>query len=213
MINYRYLKKKIILFLEENLLLLFFIIVFFVIGVIFGTLAVRTLEYAQKEELVEYLGKFILEINQLVRNDRQLIAQNIVISNLRFVFLFWLLGLTVVGALLIPIIIFLRGFIVGFTVGFLLDQMFLRGIILAIISVVPQNIIFLPSLILGALVSISFALTLGKGILMGSRYKFRFLVTNYSIVMLMIGILLFTAGFVEAYITPTLIRLIADYIV
>ncbi|MCK8828499.1 stage II sporulation protein M [Natroniella acetigena] len=213
MINYRYLKRKIALFLEKNLLLLFFIIVFFVIGIVFGTLAVRTLDYAQKKELVEYLGEFIVEINQLMRANKQLVAQNIIISNLRFTFLFWLLGLTMLGAILIPFIIFLRGFIIGFTVGFLLDQMFLRGIILSIISVLPQNIIFLPSLLLGALVSISFALTLGKGILMGSRYKFRLLITNYSIVMLMIGILLVMAGLVEAYITPILIRTIANYII
>ncbi|WP_408954620.1 stage II sporulation protein M [Natroniella sp. ANB-PHB2] len=213
MVNYRFLKRKTALFLEKNLLLLFFIIVFFVIGVVFGTLAVRTLDYTQKKELVDYLGKFIVEINQLMGEDRQVVAQNIIISNLRFTFLFWLLGLTMIGAIIIPLIIFLRGFIIGFTVGFLLDQLFLKGIILSIISVLPQNIIFLPSLLLGALVSISFALTLGKGILMGSRYKFRLMITNYSIVMLMIGILLFVAGLVEAYITPALIRTVANYIV
>lgn len=216
MINYRQLKRELISFFQNHILILFFILFFFIMGLIFGSLAVKFLDYQQKKELIDYLSQSITEINQLLAEQHKLMAKRIIIANLKSVFILWGLTLTGLGIIIIPGIIFLRGFILGFTVGFLVDELFFKGLGLALAAVLPHNLLIIPGLILGAVFSLVFVYKLGITLLTENRnYKQQLGqgVLNYSAVMGGIAFLLLLAGLIEAYFTPQLVKLVTHFLI
>jgi stage II sporulation protein M len=187
-----------------------------VVGVIFGSLAVKFLGYQQKKELIEFLSRSINQINHLLDSQPELMVRKIILFNLKWVVIFWGLTISLVGVILIPGIIFLRGFIIGFTVGFLLEEMFFKGLLLALVSVLPHNLILVPSLILGGLFSLVFVFRLVKNLLFNSYWQKRDvlnLIANYSILMIGVALLLLLASLIEGYLTPVLIDLVANLLI
>lgn len=57
--------------------------------------------------------------------------------------LLWFLGLTVIGFPLILAFVWFRGFSLGFTVSFLLHDRAGAGILITIMSILPQNLLFI----------------------------------------------------------------------
>ncbi|MFO7820141.1 MAG: stage II sporulation protein M, partial [Halanaerobacter sp.] len=152
MVNYSYSIHKLNYFFRRHSLFLLVILISLVVGVIAGSLSVKILSYEQKEVLLNYLGDFSGEVEKLIAN-RQVLFKELILANMKFVFVLWFLGLSIVGVIFIPLIIFLRGFILGFTVGFLVDEMFFKGLLLSLIGIFPQNLFILAALLLGALFS------------------------------------------------------------
>ena len=56
----------------------------------------------------------------------------------------------------ILILLFIKGMVVGFTVGFLVSQMGWQGFMLAFVSILPQNLIIIPVFIIMAALSVIF---------------------------------------------------------
>ncbi|MBM7555258.1 stage II sporulation protein M [Halanaerobacter jeridensis] len=213
MINYGYSMHKLNYFFRRYSLFLLLILISLVVGIITGSIAVKVLSYQQKEELVNYLGDFSGEVEKLIVN-RQVVFKELVLSNLKFVFVLWLLGLSLVGIVFIPLIIFFRGFILGFTVGFLVDEMFFKGFLLAAIAIFPQNLFMLPSLLLGALFCLVFAFKLSIRIVGQNDHapNFSTVIINYSLLMCMSAGLLVMAAVIETYLTPLLISLFSNFL-
>ncbi|GAB6139165.1 stage II sporulation protein M [Halanaerobaculum tunisiense] len=216
MINYRYSKRQFNYYLRNHPILLFIVLGCFLLGVLAGSIAVNTLSYQQKKELVNYLEQFVVQINHLLNNQQEFIVQKIIMSNLKFIILLWLLGLTIVGAVIAPLLIVIKGFIIGFTISFLLRELFLRGFLLAVVAIIPQNLIVIGCLMLGCVFSLIYASMVGKGWFFNYsklKYNFGHLVLRYTILMLGLGILLLGASVIEIYLTPNLVNLVADYLV
>ncbi len=216
MVDYRQLKRSLTSFFQNHLVILFFILFFFIMGLIFGSLAVKFLDYQQKKELIDYLSQSITEINRLLADQHKLMAKKIIIANLKLVFILWGLTMTGVGVIIIPGIIFLRGFILGFTVGFLVDELFFKGLVLALVAILPHNLFVIPGLILGSVFSLVFVYKLGIGLLTkNSSYRQQLGrgVINYSAVMGGVAFLLLLAGLIEAYFTPQLIKLVTRFLI
>ena len=213
MFDYNYSIHKLNYFLRRYSLFLLLILLSLIVGIITGSIAVKVLSYQQKEELVNYLGNFSGEIEKLIVK-RDTLFTELMMSNLKFIFVLWLLGLSLVGVIFIPVIIFFRGFILGFTVGFLVDEMFFKGLILALIAIFPQNLFVLPALLLGALFCLVFAFKLIVRIL-GSHnlpHDFPVVVINYSLLMSLSALLLVAAAAIETYLTPILIRIFSNFL-
>jgi stage II sporulation protein M len=121
------------------------VIIMLLMGVIFGALAVKILPESQKSALAEDLTVFFRAFGDTMQVSAVSASRQGFYSNLKTVFIGWLLGLSVIGAPGIGILMFLRGFIIGFTVGFLVLQMAVRGVLLAFVSVLPQNLFIIPA--------------------------------------------------------------------
>jgi len=120
--------------------------------------------------------------------------------------LLWLLGLSVIGAPLIAAILFLRGFSLGFTAGVLMSQLAWKGTVLAMLALLPHNLLHLPGLMLTAAGAVAFSFRalqsmLGRPSPGGIRHHF---LTEGSLAV--VGSILLAAGsLIEAYITPVLV--------
>ncbi|KLU61392.1 stage II sporulation protein M [Peptococcaceae bacterium CEB3] len=75
----------------------------------------------------------------------------------------WLLGLTVVGVPLIYVVVFTRGFILGFTASFIIEVKGAAGVALAVVTIFLPALAAIPLLLLDAGMATIFSLLLLRG--------------------------------------------------
>jgi len=187
-----------------------FFIALFVVGVGFGASAVRALGDAHQAELVEYLEVYLRGLSAGGRDiPANELWQQAVAANLRTIGLLWASGPVVVGLLLAPAVIFMRGFVIGFAVGFLSFEFGLRGVLLALLGVFPQNLVAVPAILVIGVATTSFSVY----VLRRKPHKVSFgaELASYTVIVLAMMVLVVAACTFEAYVAPVLMRLLAGY--
>lgn len=196
---------------HEHSSIYLFVSVLFLMGVIFGAIVVNSLSLGQKEDLFYYLSQFFSQVSEgKIADPYDLFLQSFV-HNSKFIGLMWILGISIIGLPVILILLFIKGMVVGFTVGFLVNQMQWEGFVLAVVSVLPQNLLTIPIFIIAATLSVAFSLkmirrqfmkNLGQPVLpLVGRYVLAFLA-------MMLGLLV--AAGIEAYLSPTLMKMLVS---
>jgi len=190
-------------FFIKNYLIYIFMILFLIMGIVFGALGVKALTPEQFTNLNKYIDTgFQAAANQL---DYQTVAKNAVWRNIATVLKIWFLGLTVIGIPLILVIIFTRGFVLGFTVGFFLERKTLEGIGIIILSIFPQNLLLLPAIIVAGASATVFSIYLLKG--RTERMALSSFFLRYSLIMFVIACIMVLAGLVEGYVIPLTLKI------
>ena len=193
---------------EHGILYAVIVIVFF-IGVFLGSYVVKNLNSNQELELLKYLDLFLKGFQDW--NVRPgVVAQHAVLNNLKVILTIWFFGLTVIGVPFVLLIVCARGFVMGFTIGFLVQQKAIQGILIALLAVLPPSIITLPALIVGAAVAISFSnwMVRGRNKIENSSLLRHF--AAYCTIMLLVVAFSAAGGLIEAYVSPTFIKLISN---
>ncbi|QYY43755.1 stage II sporulation protein M [Aneurinibacillus thermoaerophilus] len=191
---------------RENSSLYLFTIVLFIMGVGFGAVVVNSLGMTQKQELFMYVSQFFHELTNDDITDPLRSFQSSLGHYLKYIGFMWILGLSIIGLPLILIMVFLKGVVVGFTVGFLVNQLQWKGLYFAAVSVLPQNLLVIPAMIIVATAGISFSLHLIQSRFMkkgGALYP-RFFV--YSALILIMGVVMTVAAGFEAFVSPSLMK-------
>ncbi|MBW3113398.1 MULTISPECIES: stage II sporulation protein M [Bacillaceae] len=187
-----------------------FIITLFLMGIIFGAIVVNSLSFAQKEDLYFYLSKFFSEMEDGSMTSSEELFRQSFLHNVKYLGLMWLLGISIIGLPLIFVLLFMKGVVVGFSVGFLVNQMSWSGFLLSFVSILPQNIIIIPAFIFIGAISANFSLTLIRKIFMRHTSSMQFqmipFLSRYVIFMVVaIGIVTVAAS-IEAYLSPNLME-------
>ena len=173
-------------------------------GLAFGGWGAHHLDGQKTVQLSEYLEMFVSQAGS-ISIDRPLAVKNAITNNLFFIGMVYLLGLTVVGAPVILALLFARGFSLGFTLGFLTRQGNGEGILLALTSVLPQNILLLPAIFMACVAALSFSWLLIKRF-RDSRMPVCPGLMGYHLLILIVACIAAAAGLVEAFVTPQLIK-------
>lgn len=192
---------------REHSSIYLFVVVLFLMGVIFGAVIVNSLSFTQKEDLFYYLSQFFGQVsdgNVAAAND--LFKQSF-FHNTKFIGLMWILGISIIGLPVILILLFMKGMVVGFTVGFLVNQMGWDGFLLSFVTVLPQNLIIIPVFIVASTISVAFSLKMisrqfmkkvGQPMMpMLGKYLFAFVVSI---------LFLCAAAGIEALLSPILMK-------
>lgn len=171
----------------------------------------KALTQTENEELILYLQNFFRIVDSKVINNFSILKQSL-LNNFQTGIIIWILGITVIGIPIILLLIAIRGFIIGFTVGIFVKQMGLKGVLFSLVSVLPQNILIVPATIFVGVLGISFSLMLVKS---RTRNNRKYNVLNqfllYSTVIAIIHIVIAAGCLIEAYITPFFIKLLSSY--
>ncbi|MFC5732887.1 stage II sporulation protein M [Cytobacillus gottheilii] len=193
-------------FREHSSIYLFVIVLFFM-GVIFGAIVVNSLSFTQKEDLFYYLSQFFGQVSaEEVATSNDLFKQSL-LHNAKYIGLIWLLGISIIGLPVILVMLFIKGMVVGFTVGFLVNQMAWDGFLLSFVSILPQNLVIIPVFIIAATLAVAFSLKMIKKQFMKrmgdpmlplfGRYA-----ASFAIALVFIA----AAAGVEAFISPPLMK-------
>ncbi|HJV45904.1 MAG TPA: stage II sporulation protein M [Bacillota bacterium] len=191
---------------KENFSLYLFTLVLFTMGVSFGAIVVGSLEMNQKQDLMNYLGQFFHEFKQGMDVNPRSAFQQSFIQYLKFIGIMWILGMSIVGLPIILIMVFLKGLVVGFTVGFLIQQWHWNGLLAAGLTVLPQNLVVIPAVIIVGTAGISFSLRMIRSRFqrIGEPILHHFI--RYSILVMLMGGILCSAALFVSFISPILMK-------
>ncbi|EID44940.1 stage II sporulation protein M [Parageobacillus thermoglucosidasius] len=206
-------KSVISVHMREHASVYLFVIVLFLMGVIFGAIVVNSLNFGQKQDLYYYLTQFFGQVSKgNIAGARDMFQQSY-FHNLKYVAFMWVLGISVIGLPIIFILLFLKGIVVGFTVGFLVNQMGWQGFLLSFVSVMPQNLIIIPAFLVMGVVSISFSLQMVRNQFMKRGHEPIFpVIMRYTAVMILISISLLVSSSLEAYVSPLLMKQVIEIV-
>ncbi len=199
------LKIRIKQHLNENRWQYILIVVIFLFGLILGNYKVFGLEGGVKSHLLDLIDNY-LQGGAQEALDGQSVFWGAFFNQAKTVVTVWFLGLTVIGLPLILAVVFLRGFSFGFTVGFLLQEKAGTGVLICILSILPHNLVYIPLLIVSAVLAMNFSIFIVKG-RSSSLLPLSAGLITYSVLMLICLIVFLTGAFIEAYLSPWLLGL------
>ncbi|MBU3161763.1 stage II sporulation protein M [Clostridium frigoris] len=192
--------------IQENYWLYIISILCVFTGIILGIYSVKYMGEFERNDLVNYLINFIDPSNTSGISYKLIFFQSIK-NNLPVIIFLWFLGLTIVGLPIIVIIDLLKGFTVGFTFSFMISGLGKSGVGIAILGVLPQNLIYIPCIIFASVISMEFSIML-------LRNKFNKQWTSsissriiyYSVIFVIIIVFLFIGIIIESYIAPYFVK-------
>lgn len=206
-----YLRQNFGMYLKANIVAYFFMILIFVIGIVVGALAVKILPDEQKSELINYLRIFFTGLAQGTEDvaSSETMIGIVMFNNAKTVVLMWILGFTIVGIPFVLFILFTRGFIIGFTVGFLVNEYVMKGLLFAFASVLPHNLFAVPAILVLSVSATTFSLMLLRRKTYG-KVNIWYEAVRYSIVCMIILAIMLFAALLEVYISPVFMKLAAS---
>lgn len=194
-------------YMQAKLPLYVFVSVLFIIGVVFGALLVNALSEEQSKEMAQYLGQFF----QLIEQEDELAGKTLFLetfkSHLKWLLLIGLLGISVIGLPVILILDFIKGVLLGFTVGYFVGQLSWKGMLFALVTIAPQNLIIIPAIIICSVSGISLSMFLVRNRLSPRRsghlsQQFK----SYVMMVLTLVLIVCGASLFEAFLTPVLMK-------
>lgn len=199
-------------FKKEKISIYFLSILFFTIGISSGAFTAKALDLSQKQSLVSYINSFLNLLNNTSVKRVDILVQSLK-NNISFLFFIYIFGITFIGIPFTLITVTLRGFISGFTIAFLTDSLGWNGIYFFISAILPQNILYIPAIIIASVISMKYSVNTFK-----DRYKLisRFTLNKllpYTTTMLALILVFFIGAVIEAYISPLLLKSLSKYII
>ncbi|HZK25421.1 MAG TPA: stage II sporulation protein M [Oscillospiraceae bacterium] len=198
--------------LQENKGMYFLAMIIFTIGIAAGALATRLLTIEQIAELKQIFFNFLDYLTLQEPLNQTMILRRSLLQHGIFLLIIWLSGNLFFGILLAMGCIFYRGFSIGFTVGFLVQQSALPGILFALAAVVPQNIVYVPLTLVAGVFAMSSSLTLLRSRLRKQSLPYGSFMMQYSVLVLILGGCLLVGSLIETMITPVFMRAVASII-
>ena len=129
MIN-KYSKIKNIIFPSKKINFTIIIILF--LGVISGAIFSNIIDLNDQKIVLEKITLFITNINNNTLNNIHAL-KNSIITNISYLLIIWILGMTIIGIIINIFILYLKGFIFGFSLASFILTYSYKGIILSIL--------------------------------------------------------------------------------
>lgn len=141
-------------------------------GLVFGVVGVNALGVSESSQLRQFL-------DMLLQNQPKTIDPVFLSALARDMFIMmagiWILGLTIIGAPLVYLIVFTRGFIFGFSVSFIIGVKGTLGLGLILIAVLVPAFLAIPLLLLGSGLATIFSFLLLRSKTRGESLRREFL--------------------------------------
>lgn len=198
--------------LADNIWIYLAVIFVFILGISLGALAVNNIDEVSKADAKTYIEGFL---DLTSRNELQspYILRQSIKFNMYFTLALFLSGLVYMGILFIPLLVAFRGFCIGFSIAFLTENLGSNGFLLSLGSVLPQNLIYVPVIIVMGVVGMNYSLWALR-----NKYFKKFgavnnLFATYAFTNLVLFIILIAGCIVESYITALIVKAITPYVV
>jgi stage II sporulation protein M len=186
----------------------FIVLIMFCLGISFGLYTVKYMGVSDRNDLTNYFFSFTNSIENQPINYGNLLFE-VIKKNIIIIIPIFLLGLTFFGAPFILILDLIKGFTLGYTFSFMVTTFQGKGIGLALVSLIPQNLVYIPCFISLSVISIAMSTEKFKGKFF-KRGKSKDYFLNGVLNKLVVIIILFTIGMlIETYISPSIIKFVA----
>jgi len=185
----------------------FIVFIIFVVGIFFGVMFVNQTD--NKRQIETYINTYIDETKTLQDGDYFGELQNDVKKNIALVFLLWFAGTTIIGIPIVFGIVLFRGFSLGYTIAACVYVMGrIKALSFVFITMLLQNIIFIPALMILVVSSIK----LYKSIIKDRRKEnIKVSIIKHSVVSFIILLALIISSIIKTEISYRLIVSLIKY--
>jgi len=193
--------------IKENMTIYIFMVTLFLTGIIFGSITVNSMSFIQKQDLFFHLDRYFIQITGEESIASKDILKRSFFFHLKYLFLLFVLGLTIIGLPVVWVLVFIKGLVIGFSVGFIVNQLGGKGLLLASISIAPQNLIIIPVYIIAGSLSMIFSLALlhklfGRSVSGSLGRPF----VQYTLVFLLLLVCAFGSSLIETFVSNEAIK-------
>lgn len=185
-----------------------FIISILFLGIITGAIFSNIINLNDKTLVIDKIKLFIDNIN--TNSINQLIVfKNSITINLIYIFLIWVLGMTFISFILITILLFIKSFILGFSLASFILTYNYKGIILSAIYLIFGQLLNVITILVLSIYSIMFGIKLFKIIIKkdNTPNTLKYF-KNYTIILIITIIISIISSLSESFLLPSLIKLI-----
>ncbi|MEG1481596.1 stage II sporulation protein M [Clostridium sp.] len=202
------LAKKIGHAFEEHKLYYLLVLLFFCVGIVLGVYAVKSMNITDRQDLTSYYTSFINSIGKKPI-DYGILLLEVLKKNIILIVPIIIFSFTFFGAPIILGIDLIKGFTIGYTFTFLLTTFDGEGLWIALSSIIPQNIIYIPCIIALSIMALSLSTTKFKEKFIRKTPIKNLMFYKGGINILIILLCIIVIGIVvETYICPNIIKLV-----
>ena len=131
---------------------------------------------------------------------------NSFLNNNLYLIIIWLLGLSIIGIVLNNFIIFFKSFVIGFSIGSIINVYLYKGIIGALIYIFPHHIINILVYVVLIYHANNFSIKLFKTLFLKQDNKIKELMPKYLKILLYCFIALSISALLETFLSPFIIK-------
>ena len=191
---------------KKNKKMFTFIAILLALGFISGSLFITILSDSDKKMVLDTITNYF---NQVKTNkiDFLYIFRTSSISNLLYIFFIWILGISIIGIPVIIVLIFIKSFILGFSISSIITQYKFKGTLLSLSYIFPHHILNIITICFVSMYALSVSMSLIKLITTKKQINFKIIMRRYIGVFIIAIILSLLSSIIETFITPYFIKL------
>ncbi len=185
----------------------FFILAILSFGIISGSIFITIINNIDKNSVIEHIKSFFISINENNINNG-LALKNSLLMNYSYLLLMWILGLSIIGLIINIFLVYLKGFITGFSISAIIITYGLKGIIPVSLYIFPFTLLNMFCIYL--LGSYTFLMTkymlniiIYKNITVANPFR------KYITILGICSIIMLIASIFETFLFPALLKVIA----
>jgi stage II sporulation protein M len=198
---------------RDNLNLYVFVGVLIVVGAIFGALLVNALTLEQQQELADVVGTYMTSVQDSQHFVQKTTFWDSFMFYGKWLFLIWLLGLSVIGLPIVLGLNFLKGVLIGFAVALLAQQLAWKGVLFFLIATAPQNALVIPALMIASISAARFAYFVVRERLFRRKGQLLPPFLAHTAVTVLMLVILCVASLYEAFLSPLLLERITPILI
>lgn len=187
--------------------LFIFLIMLIVVGIASGAFFSSVLSNADEKMVSDYLGDFFTNLSNDNLEYKTSITNSLILT-LGFGILIWVLGISVIGFILILFMLFIKSFILGFSIGSLIINYKIKGILYALGYVFPHHIVQLLVYLILTAYALCFSFRLIKCITGKKNLEFKGIMSKYLSVLSFSLVILSLCSLYEVYLMPKVMKFI-----
>lgn len=188
-----------------------FLLVIVIVGITTGAIFTAIISSSDKELVVSYLNTFFDNIAS-GKLDYTSSFINALILTVGLAILIWLLGVSVIGFIVVIIILFLKSFVIGFSVGSIIATFKLKGVLMAFIYCFPHHVINILVFMLLSAFALIMSFRIINSITSKKPIDFKHYMNRYLTVLVFSIIILIVTSFYEIYILPKVINFVMNIV-
>ncbi len=191
-------KKRTVIKNKLLLKLLIISIIFILLGIFY----IAILSKSNRQLIQENLNTYLTTLNKLDYFNAWIRCLS---SNLIFIILIWSFGISIIGIPIIILFLIYRSFILGFTISSIIFFYKAKGIIIALIYIIPL-LINLWVIIISSYFGIQFSKNLNKLLFLKKEVNFKHVMSRYFKILIFTIICILISSLIEIYLVPNLLQ-------
>ena len=198
--------------IQKNKYKYIFLLTIILIGFISGIVFSNILSYNDHQEISNTLKDYFLGIKN--NQDINYLGNflNIFSVNYLYMFLIWIFGLSIIGIILNPFILYFKSFVIGFSVGIIISVYSYLGILGSLLYLFPHLLINLLVYTLLSFYGIKLSIKLFKALFLHKNFNFQDFMKRYFKILGLASIILLITTLYETFLADFVMKIFTFFI-